>query len=87
MAHSGYTAILCWFIIFQMCDISGGECKVIVDGYFVEIIICMIIGFIWFGIFKNILKNFETKDPSHWLIYADGPKKTNAKPSTNATSE
>ncbi|CAH1724858.1 unnamed protein product [Aphis gossypii] len=41
------------------------NCVTIVDGYYVEAAICMVIGFVWYGIFKRIYKNLELKNRSH----------------------
>uniref|UniRef100_A0A2S2NMY7 Acetyl-coenzyme A transporter 1 n=1 Tax=Schizaphis graminum TaxID=13262 RepID=A0A2S2NMY7_SCHGA len=51
------------------CNTNGGNCLITVDGYYVEIIICVVIGFIWYGMFKNMFKNFQTKSSSYWMVY------------------
>lgn len=50
-----------------------------VDGYYMEIVICAIIGFIWYGVYKNQLKNFQTKSSSYWMVYSN----SQSKPITN----
>lgn len=70
-----------------MCNTNGGNCSIIFDGYYVEIIICTVFVLIWYCGFKKILKSYETKTPSHWLVYDNN--RTNeemAKDCNNATS-
>lgn len=57
----------------NICNINDGHCEAVVDGYYVEVIICLVIGFVWFAVFKNHLKFFESKDRSHWLIDLNRP--------------
>ncbi|XP_060866110.1 acetyl-coenzyme A transporter 1-like isoform X2 [Metopolophium dirhodum] len=52
----------------NMCKSKGGDCIVIVNGYYVETIAFTIFGIIWYFIFKNILKRLQSKSPSHWQI-------------------
>ncbi|CAI6343822.1 unnamed protein product [Macrosiphum euphorbiae] len=52
----------------NMCKTIGGDCVVIVNGYYVETAACTIIGIIWFCIFRKILKNIQSKDRSYWLV-------------------
>lgn len=39
-----------------------------VNGYYIEMVLCTIFGILWYGIFKNILKNLQMKCPSQWLV-------------------
>ncbi|XP_060865228.1 acetyl-coenzyme A transporter 1-like [Metopolophium dirhodum] len=55
----------------KVCDENYGNCLTTVDGYYVEIIICVVIGFIWYGLFRNMLKNFQTKSSSYWMVYVN----------------
>jgi len=45
----------------------------IVDGYYVETAICMVIGFFWYSICKRIYKNLELKNPPHWIVDMNKP--------------
>ncbi|VVC28221.1 Major facilitator superfamily domain,Acetyl-coenzyme A transporter 1 [Cinara cedri] len=47
---------------------NDGKCTKIVDGYYVEVIVCLLIGFVWYGIFKGNLKKIESKNRSYWLV-------------------
>jgi len=57
------------------------------DGYYVEIIICVFIGFIWYGIFKNTLEDFQTKSSSYWMVYVDRQSEESAKNSVDPFSK
>lgn len=41
---------------------------VIVNGYYVEMVVCTIIGIIWFVNFRNIFKSLQNKGPTQWLV-------------------
>lgn len=51
-----------------MCKINGGGCITTVNGYYVETVLCVLIGIVWYIIFKYILKNIQVKSSSHWLV-------------------
>ncbi|XP_026823340.1 acetyl-coenzyme A transporter 1-like [Rhopalosiphum maidis] len=62
------------------CKTEGGDCVVTVNGYYIEMVVCTILGILWYGIFKNILKNLQTKCPSKWLVnYVKQPITKNSK--------
>ncbi|XP_001950715.1 acetyl-coenzyme A transporter 1 [Acyrthosiphon pisum] len=52
----------------DMCKADKGECIITVNGYYIEMLLCTIIGIIWYIAVRNTLKIFQTKDPSHWLV-------------------
>ncbi|XP_022165996.1 acetyl-coenzyme A transporter 1-like [Myzus persicae] len=52
----------------NMCKTNGGDCIAIVNGFYLETAVCTIIGIIWFCLFRNVLKNVQTKDRSYWLV-------------------
>ncbi|XP_060878681.1 acetyl-coenzyme A transporter 1-like [Metopolophium dirhodum] len=57
----------------NMCKTNGGDCVVIVNAYYVETTVCTIIGIVWFCIFRIILKKFQTKGPSYWVVNIKRP--------------
>ncbi|CAI6369820.1 unnamed protein product, partial [Macrosiphum euphorbiae] len=59
----------------NMCKTIGGDCVVIVNGYYVEMAVCTIVGIIWFSIFRKILKKVQSKGPSNWLVDIKRPIK------------
>ncbi|XP_060835227.1 acetyl-coenzyme A transporter 1-like [Rhopalosiphum padi] len=52
----------------NVCKSNGGDCITTVNGYYVESVICTIIGITWYIIFKNKLKQLQSKSPSHWVV-------------------
>lgn len=52
----------------QMCTENGGSCFSIVDGYYVEIVICTLIGFAWFFWKKDAIRKLQTIKPDAWKI-------------------
>ncbi|CAI6365998.1 unnamed protein product [Macrosiphum euphorbiae] len=57
----------------NICKANEGNCIVTINGYYVEIIPCTIIGIAWYIYFRNILKNLQIRSPSHWLINVKKP--------------
>jgi len=51
-----------------VCKLNGGDCMTIVNGYYVESILCTIVGTIWYIFFKNKLKQMQCVSPSHWQV-------------------
>lgn len=54
-----------------MNQIKNDDCIVIVNGYYVEVILLMIIGFVWYFFFKTRIRNLQSKDLSNWLVIYD----------------
>ncbi|XP_022162906.1 acetyl-coenzyme A transporter 1-like [Myzus persicae] len=52
----------------NMCKANNGNCIVTVNGYYLEMLICTIIGIIWYFTVRKTLKSFQTKNLSHWLV-------------------
>ncbi|XP_025208442.1 acetyl-coenzyme A transporter 1-like isoform X1 [Melanaphis sacchari] len=67
----------------NVCETNGGDCNVVVNGYYVETAVCTVIGIVWFFIFRIILKNIQTKDSSHWLVNIKKPTCKENKTSVN----
>ncbi|XP_022174759.1 acetyl-coenzyme A transporter 1-like [Myzus persicae] len=73
--------------LFNSCETNGGDCLITVDGYYVEIIICVFIGFIWIGVFRNTFKNFQTKSSSYWMVYVNRQSEENVEVSVDTCSK
>jgi len=54
----------------------GHNCATILDGYYIEAAICMVIGFVWYGICKSHYKILQSKDLSHWIVDLNRMNKT-----------
>ncbi|KAL4142293.1 hypothetical protein QTP88_004779 [Uroleucon formosanum] len=52
----------------DICKARGGDCVLTVNGYYIEMLICTILGIIWYIAAKNKLKIFQSMNPSHWLV-------------------
>lgn len=61
----------------ELCETNRRSCDVYVDGYYVAIAICMIIGFIWYGVFRNVIKTYQSLSLPHWKINIVTPKELN----------
>lgn len=51
-----------------MCKIKEGDCNIIVNGYYIEVALCMIIGFVWYFSYKKTIQNLQTKNLSNWQV-------------------
>lgn len=52
----------------SVCAVNGGSCEVFVDGYYITVIICMVIGFVWYFLYRNKLKNYKPMSTSEWSV-------------------
>ncbi|VVC28206.1 Major facilitator superfamily domain,Acetyl-coenzyme A transporter 1 [Cinara cedri] len=59
----------------NMCKTNGGDCAIIVNGYYMETAVCTVIGTVWYTIFKNVLQTLQTKSSSHWIVNVEKPAK------------
>lgn len=50
------------------CKLNNGDCISIVNGYYIEVAVCMIIGFVWYFSYKKTIKNLQTKSVSNWQL-------------------
>ncbi|XP_025291896.1 acetyl-coenzyme A transporter 1 isoform X2 [Canis lupus baileyi] len=50
----------------ELCKKLGGSCVTALDGYYVESIICVFIGFAWWFVLGPKLKKLQDKGPSSW---------------------
>lgn len=51
-----------------MCTEKGGDCITIMNGYYVEMILCTLIGIIWYTIFRNVIKDLQAIKVSEWSV-------------------
>jgi len=52
----------------EICSTSGGTCSIITDGYYVEIVICVIIGFAWYAWGKPTILKLQKLSDASWRI-------------------
>ena len=48
------------------CKSLAGECLTVIDGYYIEVLLCIIIGLIWFRWGKSKIKMLQNKHSSAW---------------------
>lgn len=51
-----------------VCVNGGGQCLVDVDGFYIESIICIVFGFIWFRWGRRVIRQLEDQDESAWKV-------------------
>ncbi|XP_027840968.2 acetyl-coenzyme A transporter 1-like [Aphis gossypii] len=52
--------------------LAGDECVIVVDGYFVEVAICTVLGIAWYLSLRKILENLQSRQLSDWQVNDDG---------------
>ena len=51
-----------------MCTAGGGHCVTQLDGYYVEIVICLILGVIWYFLQRQRIIRLQSLDKSAWQV-------------------
>ncbi|XP_026808439.1 acetyl-coenzyme A transporter 1-like [Rhopalosiphum maidis] len=57
----------------NLCKENGGSCVISVDGYYIVVFMSLIVGFVWYGVFRNIIKKYQSLSISHWMINIKRP--------------
>lgn len=52
----------------QACIDAGGECLIIQDGYYVETVICSVLGIIWFLVFYRRIMRLQNLKITQWRV-------------------
>nr|CAG4639950.1 EOG090X04K8 [Daphnia pulex]SVE84813.1 EOG090X04K8 [Daphnia pulex] len=50
------------------CTDGGGQCIVDLDGFYVESLICIVIGFLWLRWGRRVIHQLQSKDESAWKV-------------------
>ncbi|XP_039186599.1 acetyl-coenzyme A transporter 1 [Crotalus tigris] len=50
----------------ELCSKEGGSCVITLDGYYVESIICVVLGFVWWLFLGPKLKRLQNEQPTSW---------------------
>ncbi|CAB3404425.1 unnamed protein product [Caenorhabditis bovis] len=53
----------------DQCSAGGDVCEVTVDGYFISVAICSVVGIIWYKVFFNKLKYLQKIPRSQWKVF------------------
>ncbi|VVC28214.1 Hypothetical protein CINCED_3A016125 [Cinara cedri] len=56
-----------------VCQTNRGECVTAINGYYLEVILCVTIGFVWYYIYKGIVRDLQSMNPSNWLVNIPRP--------------
>ena len=51
-----------------MCTAAGGHCVTQLDGYYLEIVICLILGVIWYFLQHKRIKKLQSLDKTAWQV-------------------
>jgi len=51
-----------------MCEEAGGHCVTHLDGYYVEIVVCMLFGFLWLMWQRRKIRRLQDLPPSEWRV-------------------
>lgn len=53
----------------KICESSGGKCKTEIEGYYVESVCCVIIGFLWLGLWGwRTIKRLQEASEADWRV-------------------
>ncbi|XP_050521736.1 acetyl-coenzyme A transporter 1-like isoform X2 [Daktulosphaira vitifoliae] len=52
----------------NICTKSGGTCRISVDGFYIEALICTIYGILWFFFFRKPIKKLQSKPINEWHV-------------------
>ena len=51
-----------------LCQAQGGACVTTVDGYYVQLAACTLLGMAWLAVFRPVLLKLEALPPSEWCL-------------------
>lgn len=54
----------------KLCESAGGACQISLDGYYIETVVCIFIGFLWFNWKKNKMHQLDSLEMSEWKCAA-----------------
>jgi hypothetical protein len=63
------------FYLFQQCIDGGGSCHTEIDGYYVESLICVVLGLLWLTWGQRTVKRLQGVGEKAWQVI---PKKANS---------
>lgn len=52
--------------LLQLCTGAGGSCVTTLDGYYVESVVCVILGFAWWFFLGPKFKKLQDEGQSSW---------------------
>lgn len=52
----------------KQCTDTGGQCNTIIDGYYVESVTCVVLGFLWVLWKRSSLRNLQSRKDADWKV-------------------
>lgn len=52
----------------DLCKANGGTCDVVIDGFYIETVICLVVGFLWLQWGRPTMKKLQRLPASQWQI-------------------
>lgn len=59
---------------FQACSAAGGKCETRVDGYYFEVVICLVYGVLWYFWGKTKIERLQKLPVRSWRVVQDGAR-------------
>ena len=60
----------------KLCENSGGKCVTEIEGYYVESVICVSLGFLWLGVWGwRTIKRLQAASEDDWRVVSKIPKR------------
>lgn len=56
-----------WFF-FQECAAAGGTCHTTIDGYYLECLICLLYGVVWYYWGKSKIRSLQRLPMTAWRV-------------------
>lgn len=56
------------FFCSQLCKTQGGTCLTRIDGFYIETLVCIVIGFLWLQWGRPTINRLQRLPPSAWQI-------------------
>lgn len=50
------------------CTSSGGKCVTEVDGYYIEIVVCAVVGVLWLRCYGHYIRRLQDYDERAWRV-------------------
>ncbi|CAI9735525.1 acetyl-coenzyme A transporter 1-like [Octopus vulgaris] len=52
----------------EICTEKGGTCSTKIDGYYIEIAFCLVVGFIWYFNRRSTINRLQNLKADHWKV-------------------
>lgn len=61
-------------LTMKTCQVDGKSCITHIDGYYIESVVCFLIGFLWLGWKSNTVRELQSLRKDEWTIKKNGEK-------------